>query len=107
MAIKKEEPSSQMLVDTSAMDYGHKLLVSAADAATLLEIYGRANRIYDPYNADKDFKAGLNEGCLRITPIPTETVDELKKAKFMGITHTEYLEGINAKSGTTTSEETV
>ena len=105
MPVKREEPTTQMLFDTVGIQYDTKMLLSCKDAATIMEILSRANLIKEVYNEDKKFISGVDKTTF--TPIPTKEVNELKKAAFLGISHTKYLEGINAKSRTNTSEESV
>jgi hypothetical protein len=91
MAVKKIEPSNMMLVSMD-MGYEDKLLISAEDAATLTEIMGRANTVNTPYNQDPVFKHGVVARAFSISPMPTATINDLKKAAFLGITLTEYQE---------------
>jgi hypothetical protein len=91
MAVKKIEPVNMMLVQMD-MGYEDKLLISAEDAATLTEIMGRANTVNTSYNKDPVFKHGVVARAFSISPMPTETITDLKKAAFLGITLTEYQE---------------
>lgn len=107
MATKKTEPSNYMKVNVSNIGYDNCLLISAEDAMVLIGILGRADTIETPYNHDATFTSGLKKDAITVSPYPTETVNDLKKAAFLGISLTEYEEGKNAKSGSGTGKEPV
>lgn len=101
MSAKKstQEPTTQMRVCFGNFGYQSELLLSAEDASLFMEILGRSNRLKTPYNEDMEFVNGVEE--LTFKPIQSKTVDELKKAAFVGISHTQYLEGLkDVKQGT-------
>jgi hypothetical protein len=107
MAVKKIEPSNMMIAYFN-FGYEDKLLISAEDAATLIGIIGRANTINIPYREDPSYKPGVKPDLFSVIPYPTETITDLKKATFLGITLTEYREGKeNAKPVPRESKESV
>ena len=103
-----DKPTLHYLVNFDRLPYNGHLLLNAKDLASLTEIVSRTYLVVTPYGGDSELSPGLGEAGLAIKSIQTSLVEELKQACFLGITHSQYLEGINAtKQGTTGSKEPV
>jgi hypothetical protein len=92
MAAKKPEPVNMMKVRCN-LEYDALLLMSAEDAMQFIDILSRTDTYYERYNEDAVFQSGVKTNNFNVSPIPTESVNDLKKAAFMGIPLSEYLKG--------------
>jgi hypothetical protein len=91
MAVKKIEPVNMMLMDCN-LGYDAKMLITPEDAATMMEIVGRSNIIVKSYGQDDTYQNGISPDLFCIRTYPVDKLNDLKKATFLGISLTEYLE---------------